>query len=215
MHLTSCVKEELDFALEIFKVSYVKKRFDGPYAACFLKFFSLLPASFSDFAFRHTLALRVLDSVIETPHMTEEAKLAVLPTITLQFVHDTFIRFLRDVHVTAFSCGSVTRDTAVAVCRSKHYSILLHLSCQQRLAGRSLSNCATAILQPQLPQALHRRLPSAVQHSYPTTALQSGYCAFSLLFFRNISCYHHLERRCLPSDGVTSLTCVQVSSCWF
>jgi hypothetical protein len=49
--------------------------------------------------------------------LTEEAKLAVLPSMSLQFVQDTFERFVRDAFVTSFSCGSVTSDMSASVCR--------------------------------------------------------------------------------------------------
>jgi hypothetical protein len=51
--------------------------------------------------------------------LTDEAKLAALPTITLQFVHDTFHRFVRDAYVTSFACGSVTSEMAASFCRQR------------------------------------------------------------------------------------------------
>ena len=67
--------------------------------------------------FRHTLALRSLDNVVESPRLTDESKLAVLPSITLQFVREIYERFVREAFVTSFSCGSVTSDMSAAVCR--------------------------------------------------------------------------------------------------
>ena len=66
---------------------------------------------------RHSQALRALDYVVESPRLPDEAKLAALPSITLPFVHHTFARFLRDVFVTSFSCGSTTGDISAVICR--------------------------------------------------------------------------------------------------
>ncbi len=66
---------------------------------------------------RHSQALRALDYIVESPRLTDDAKLAALPSITLPFVHDTFARFVRDVFVTSFSCGSTTSDISAVICR--------------------------------------------------------------------------------------------------
>ncbi len=73
---------------------------------------------------RHSLALRALDHIIESPRLTDEAKLAALPCITLEFVHSTFRRFVRDAFVTTFACGSVTSDMSAAFCRFRTHAFV-------------------------------------------------------------------------------------------
>lgn len=114
------MQDELDFALEIFKVSYTKKKFDGP-CACLAR---ICPHFvFNPSFFRHSLALRALDHIVESPRLTDEAKLAALPTITLEFVHKTFQRFVRDAFVTTFACGSVTAELSASFCRQDFISL--------------------------------------------------------------------------------------------
>ena len=222
------VQEELDFALEIFKVAYTKRQFDGPYV---FTFFALLhrrsrptppPQLRCNISCRHSLALRALDHVIESPRLTDEAKLAALPTITLQFVHDTTLRFVREAFVTSFACGSVTSEMAASFCRQltsfktpSSESVFHHCFCTSYAHAIAACSSSSSTLQPMhqarcLPTPLplpSRSLPPELGHLCQKIASQSG---ASSVFLFALACQRvHVASRCLHvTRALDAISCL-------
>lgn len=181
-------------------MAYTKRQFDGPYVICCPALPPQLPC---DLSCRHSLALRALDHVIESPRLTDEAKLAALPTITLQFVHDTTLRFVREAFVTSFACGSVTSEMAASFCRQltsfktpSPESVFHHCFCTS-------DACPRSVFIEQLHLAAHA--PSALPTSTPPSPLSlpsSGAGAFVPEDCLAIRCIQRLRVRLgMPSQA--------------